>query len=175
VFNQQTFQKLSNLCIFFAAICISLWNRIFDCNFLIQWFPRVCEIYLSFWRFCWYHSWILCKHMRCERQKSRCWLVEKSVDMPKSFYHHFEGRGKPAPSHEPQPDSCQQSNMQAANNAGPEKEAKILARRTTNLCAIPFSNSWPRLAYVGNNQATVHSVRLIPASWSRKPFSHLFG
>lgn len=93
----------------------------------------------------------------------------------KSFYHHFEGRGKPAPSHEPQPDSCQQSNMQAANNAGPEKEAKILARRTTNLCAIPFSNSWPRLAYVGNNQATVHSVRLIPASWSRKPFSHLFG
>lgn len=33
--------------------------------------------------------------MRCERQKSRCWLVEKSVDMPKSFYHHFEGRGNP--------------------------------------------------------------------------------
>lgn len=33
--------------------------------------------------------------MRCERQKSRCWLVEKSVDMPKVFTIILRAGGNP--------------------------------------------------------------------------------
>lgn len=58
--------------------------------------------------------------MRRELQKSRCGLVEKSVDMPKSFCQAL----CPPSSYqvfEPRLDSCQQSNMLAANNAGGKK------------------------------------------------------
>lgn len=66
---------------------VLLWNPVWLVRLRSQWFQCVFAKFIfhfdaSGW--CCF-SCILCKHMRRERQKSRCGLVEKSVDMPKSF------------------------------------------------------------------------------------------